>query len=306
MFSHITTGFSRAMRQKKLVFLFFAANFIIALVFSLPFRAALSDFVGNSGMDARLHSLADMTFMPEFLKANGSLMAQLGLQLTLISPLYYLLMLFLSGGAFALFLRADDFSAQFWADSARYFWRFVRLFLWSLPVMALVFVLPWLGSLLQVLLHGDDPYQWVGYYWSRIKILLAGLGALYYHLVFDYARIAVIEGDLHNMRKAIAAGMRLVHARLLTASAISLIYFLIGLAGMLLFFSLVGLLQGNSGFSVLLLFLLQQLYMVFRMVIKLGLYAAESSFFQSELAGITLLPSTPPAAGETDLAEVAS
>ncbi|HHL71665.1 MAG TPA: hypothetical protein ENJ29_04050 [Bacteroidetes bacterium] len=306
MFSHIKTGVAVVLRNKKMVALFYFSNLLIGFLFILPFRAALSQFLGSSRMAENLHHFIDLTFLAEFFKTNGAVMGQLGLNLSVLAPLYFLLMLFLSGGAFALFVRGGGWPEQFWANSAAFFWRFVRLFLWSLPVLSLVFVLPWLGSLVQKLIHGDDPYQWVGYYWARVKIILAGLATLYYHLVFDYARIIAVSGDERNMRKTITAALRFVHSRLFSTAGISLVYFSAGIAGMAIYYFTTHAFDGNSTLVVTALFLLSQAYIIFRTLIKLGLYAAESSFYSAAL--VPAASEELPFAGEdeTGLAEATS
>ncbi len=123
MFSHIKNGMAVVLRNKKMVALFYFSNLLIGFIFILPFRAALSQFLGSSRMAENLHHFIDLTFLAEFFKTNGAVMGQLGLNLFVLAPLYFLLMLFLSGGAFALFVRGGGWPEQFWASAAAFFWR---------------------------------------------------------------------------------------------------------------------------------------------------------------------------------------
>jgi hypothetical protein len=197
--------------------------------------------------------------------------------LTLLALLYACGSAFLSGGfisAYALGLRVTV--AEFIADGARFFGRMFRIALIGfVPVFLLVAVLgPWLSdTIAQRTAHGAS--EWTPYILHLLKngfllLLLWCVG-----LVLDYARVRTVIEDRTSMLIAAGKGGQFV----VTHPGVVIAFSLVaagGTAGLMLLFALGAAHISATGYwSIALLFLVQQMFLALRMVVKAFSYAGE-------------------------------
>lgn len=160
----IFSGFKSAMKNKRMVALFYLANLSFALVVMLPFRFLLDKIIGNSTMGENLAGGIDFNFVFELIINNPAGLSWMNGLIILVPILFWLCGLFLSGGAFSTFIGHRRFeAAHFWGESGKYFWRFVRLFLLAIPVFILFYSVQFLETAARYIIYGDDPYQSVVY-----------------------------------------------------------------------------------------------------------------------------------------------
>jgi len=275
-------GFNQVRNTKRLILVFFMANFFFALIVMLPFRAILSDFIGNSLMGAKLGGHLDMDFLFEFFKNKSSTISAVQSLLLFSAVIYWLFNLFLSGGAFAIFASGEKYQASvFWGNSAKYFGRFIRLILWSLPVFAILFCLQFLEGFFEKMFFGSDPYQNITFWGNWIKVGLRYISFILFWMVIDYARIYTVVNDERKMRKSVWQGVRFTFSNLLKTFTLSFLLFLVGAIILVIYNPISDLLSVPSSIVILLLFLLQQFYMIIRMTLRLTLYSSQMHLFQS-------------------------
>ncbi|NIR47656.1 hypothetical protein GWO43_06190 [candidate division KSB1 bacterium] len=279
--SSIKTGVAQMWANKRMVVIFFVVNFLFGLLLMLPLRASLSNFVGRSLMGAELAGRLDMDFLFEFLNETN-ITSILTSMFVVVPVFYWLISLFLSGGAFAVFTRGETYSARiFWGNAANYFGRFFRLTLWSLPILAILLSLHYIGSLVQRIIFGGDPYQYVTYWSSWIKFGLRLIGILLFGLIFDYARIYTVLTDERKMRVSLWQGIRFAFGNFGKTVSLSLLLFVVGVVVLVIYNPIANSLAAPNVFVIVLLFLVQQLYMFFRMMLRLTLYASETYLYQT-------------------------
>ena len=279
--SSIKSGMIRVWETKRMVFVFFLANFFFALIIMLPFRAALSDFIGGSLMGTKLGGNLDMDFLFEFLQNSSSAISSIGGLILLIPVSYWLFSLFLSGGAFAVFFSGEKYGPSlFWGNCAKYFGRFFRLILWGIPIFAILFCLQFLATAVERIAFGSDPYQNISYWFDWIKVGLRYVSFLLFWLVIDYARIYTVTHDERKMRKSIWQGVRFTFDNFFKTFSLSLLVFVTGIFIFVVYNPLSGMLSVSSSGVIFILFLLQQLYMIFKMMLRLTLYSSQVFLFK--------------------------
>jgi hypothetical protein len=237
--------------------------------------------VGKSTMGNNLISGTDMDFVFEFLIRNqNAITAERGLIL-IVPIIFWLFGLFLSGGAFSTFIHRQKYeSSYFWGESAKYFGRFFRLFLFSIPIFILFYSLQYLETAVQYLIYGKDPYQYVIYWGGWIKIAIGYVGLLIAYLVFDYARIYIVIFDVRAARKAVWHGFKFAFKHFPKTFSIAFIYFVLGISFLLLYNLISDSISDRNLFFILTLIIIQQFYMLMRTVIRLALYGGQSFYFK--------------------------
>jgi len=138
--SSIKYGFNQTWQNKRMALIYYLANLFFGVILMLPFRSILSKFIGTSLMGEKLSGRMDLDFLFEFIKENSNFFSTYTVLFLVLPTAHWLLTLFLSGGAFSVFTSGENFTSPlFWGSAVKYFGRFIRLRLWSIPVFAILF-----------------------------------------------------------------------------------------------------------------------------------------------------------------------
>ncbi len=281
IFKAIKFGLAQAWTNKRLILLYYLVNLVFGIILMIPFRSMLQNFIGSSLMGEKLAGRLDMDFLFEFIKYNPGLISSYVVLLPLLLIGYWLMLLFLSGGALSLFVREDRFSApQFWAGAAKYFARFFRLFLWSIPIGIVLFCAQFIWTGIQRLMFGSDPYQSVLYWGSWIRVGFRYLSLIVFFMILDYARIYAIRSDERRMRISLLQGLRFAVSNFGVTFGFALLIFILGVILLVIYNPLADLLHAPNTMIIGLLFIWQQIYLALRMVLRLVLYAGETKLYQ--------------------------
>lgn len=299
--SAIRTGLRKTLENRRMIVVFYFANLLVGLLIMLPFRSALSDFASNTLMGEKLAGRFDMDFLFDFLaKNNGAISSEMGL-MVIAAAVYWLLAIFLSGGAFSVFAGSDKYTPRtFWGSAAAYFGRFIRLALWSLPVLGIFYCVQFIETGIVRVIFGKDPYQYVTYWGGVVKLGLAQIGILFYFVVLDYSRIYVVLTDERTMRLALWKGIGFAFGNFPRTFGIAFTMFLTGVIVLIIYNPIADALHAPGTLIVLSLFVVQQLYMFLRMILKLTLFGGEMSLFRELRAPQEHVP-RPDTSGEVGL-----
>ncbi len=278
----IKSGIAQVWTNKRMVLIYYLANLFFGIVLMLPFRTILSRFVGHSLMGTRLAGRLDMDFLFEFFKHNPNITSTYAGLILIVPAIYWLFTLFLSGGAFSVFASGEKYtSALFWGSAVKYFGRFIRLVLWSIPAFVILFCLQFLWNAIERILFGSDPYQYITHWGGWIKVGLRYISIILYFIVLDYARIYAITTDERRMRISLWHGIKFAFSNSTKTFGLAFILFAVGIIALIIYNPIADLLSAPLSIVILLLFLWQQIYMVFRMMLRLTLYAGEVNLYHT-------------------------
>ena len=281
VFKSIQSGIAQMWAQKRMVIVFYLINFLFALIMMLPLRSTINSYIGHSLMGAELGGRINMDFVFELLFGEGNFISSAFLLLLVVSGLYWLCNLFLSGGAFEVLVKGEKYSPQlFWGGAARYLGRFIRLFLWSIPVLIVLFCLQFIVTGFEKLIWGDDPYQSVTYWLHWLKLIIRYFGIILYLLVFDYARIITVIQDERKTRKSLLRGIGFAFKNFGRTFCFALILFVLGAIILIIYNPLADLLAAPNVLIVLFLFLFQQVYMFARMMLRVTSFAGQLTLYK--------------------------
>ena len=212
---------------------------------------------------------------------------------------------FLAGGIIDRYARQRPLRAHgFFAASGGYFLRFLRL------ALAAALVYWWLFAYVHEWLFAEwyvDLTRGLAVERTAFVIrmaLYAFFGALLIaaNLLFDFAKIRIVVEDRRSALGALAASMRFIRRRP------RLVLGLYGLnaavfAALLLVWAIAAPGAGRAGLSMWLGFLLAQLYVAARLLLKLQFIASEIALFQANLAHAAYAAAPTPTWPESPAAE---
>ncbi len=276
----------RLLSLKRLWFLYYLSGLAFAAVVALPAAWIVNNYAGRTLFAERLSGFMDMHFFIELVHYRGSALGALFPLMVMIFFSFSLLMLFFSGGALKLLASDRPYQpAEFWEACSRYFGRFFRLFLWSLPLLALLFLLPALANLVRKLFWGKDPGENISYWFGVIKMGLRYLALLLWALFFDYSRILAVQKREKRTRRLALIALQFIIRRFSSLFTLALLLAAVSPLGLLIYNPVADLLHASSAGIIASLFLWQQLYMFFRAGLRLFTHSSQMKLSQALVRG---------------------
>ncbi|OQX82958.1 hypothetical protein B6D60_11305 [candidate division KSB1 bacterium 4484_87] len=274
-------GISQVWGNKRLIAFYYLLNLLLAFFLILPLHNVLNDFAGRSLMGAKLAESFDMNLFFELIHEHGDVLS-LWMGLVFIGAIvYWLSMLFLSGGILHLFIHEKSGTiASVLGNSARYFPRMIRLSLWSLPVLGILLSVQFIYSGIQRLIFGSDPYQSVLYWGAWIKVALRFIIFWVFVVIIDYARIHLVQNDERKTRKSLLAALRFVIKNPGKAFGLKALLIVSGIFALVIYNLLQIPLSNSAGAGLFVLFFIQQIYMIFRSFLRLATFSSQAELYQ--------------------------
>jgi len=322
------SGWKRVLAAPALVAGVFVMTFALALPLAITVRGALASHLGNSIAAESAASGINYDWWQEFTAQATGLGTTftpsiIGFATVLdnisgvldararIAPLAAALALYLAGWAFLSGGILDRYARQrpihahgFFAASGVYGFRFVRLAIAAGLVYWWLFayVHPWLFDTQFNNLTRGMNVERTAFLVRAILYVIFGGGLLAVNLVVDYSKVRIVVEDRRSAIGAIVAAARFVrhHPRhVLTLYGVNSLTFL-ALIGV---WALIAPGVSGDGVSMWAGFILAQLYIVARLMLKLQFIASEIALFQANLAHASYVSAPVPTWPDSPAAE---
>ncbi|MDH3403686.1 MAG: hypothetical protein OES32_14655 [Acidobacteriota bacterium] len=302
------TGIRAALAAPKLLAVVWLVLLVAAAPLGVLVQRAIQDDIGGSRVHVELRQRMDMTWLSEFqerheelgpsvrpatlgradflynldLLFSGELFAQHP-ALVAAGSLYALVWLLTLGGVVDRFARGGGrfVLSQFLAACGRYFGRLLRLGALSAVLYWLVYRLArWgYGALEENLQDVTIESTILLYYLLAALPLLVVVGLVM--MTFDYARIASVVDEEPNTLKALRRGLSFVLRRPFAVFTLALLVTL-SVAALVVLRTVASPGVGEStALGVLAVFLLGQLFLLARLVLRLGFVGSELALYRS-------------------------
>jgi hypothetical protein len=231
----VSAGAKLVWRRQRILWWVYAVNLLLALMATLPVAATLGRVLNRSLAAERLYKGFDLAVLIELLHQPGvSVRAQVPGSF-LFSLIFFLFMLFLTGGVLETYhLDRAISTGDFFQACGAFFWRFVRLLvilLILLAPIALAFarVLRWAGRL-----SSDAPQAALGF-WVGVSGMMVTLFLLMaVRLWFDMAQVCAVGENESAMRRTLVRGFKLVFGNFASLLWICLRILLVAVVGLAL------------------------------------------------------------------------
>lgn len=281
----LARGVQRIWMHKRILLWLYLINIAFASVLIFPFRRLLDKVSKTDLADEFLEGFSTDAFVDIGMRF-GSELKSLGLAAIGLGALYLLLNVFLAGGIVATLALDHRVSLhRFLAGASRFFSRYLRLFF--------VFCVT-LGAVLAGFKFSIEPYfedLAEAATTDRDAFLLKALGVVILlfvvslaAMVFDYAKVRTVIDRRRSMIVSAVSGLsfsfrrfwrcfRLFYMNLLLVAALTGVFLLVG-----------NQFSNATWGSILGLFVVQQVFIVCRIGMKLSFFASQLAMYES-LAG---------------------
>jgi hypothetical protein len=279
------TGVRRANSALRLVLLLYAVNLLLAVPIALGFRSTVAVAFGHSTSPESLIRGFDYTVVQDFMDHHGREIESLFRQLVGFAFVSMLLSTFLAGGTLST-LRDQNggFSAEtFFRDCGKYFARFFRLFLifGILLILLAVVLSAGLGAALTQMIDNADSE--VGAFAAFIGVGLAFvLPVMLLMMAADYAKIITVTNDARSVTGAARDAFRFILKNFFSAVGLQLTLLVLLFLLVAAYWGIEGFIGMTSPLSIAVVFLIQQLFMISRMWIRVTFFSGEMMLYEAQ------------------------
>ncbi len=280
----LTAGVRLANKSLRVVALLYIANILLAAVLASGFHSILASTLGDSMSLERLVKDFDYTVYSDFMfKEEGRITALLS-QMTWLLIFYATLNTLLGGGTIAWLLgERDSFSLRgFFEDCGYYFFRFLRL-LFVFAVVGVLLGLLYVG--IAGVLFGAVTDGAVSEVWPfTLGVVLLALFLFIVMLIVtvaDYAKIATVAEDNKSMLKTAWRSARFVFRHFLSTTLLQLSVVLLVALAIALYLFLEVRIGMATPFTILLMFVVQQLSVGFKIYTRVLAFGGQLELFRT-------------------------
>lgn len=276
------TGFNSAAKLKKMVTVIYAVILLLALVIAVPFHSALLNQAGNTMELQPLLKQFNFTVYADFMNSYGKIVKALIPAAIWMGMFYFLFTVFFTGGILNILKDENHkFSAvNFFSECGKYFFRYLRMGIYLLIVQILIGVIVFLPLSLILASNYETTLNEASLFYISVT------GGIIYLLLFilvliigDYAKIILYDNDSKKVIKSIYTAFKFTSRHLFGTY---LLYILILAVPVLLFavyFWLDSAIGMVSGFTIFIMFLIQQVFIWLRVLVKVWFLGSELTFY---------------------------
>lgn len=281
-FIHYKTGFRLTLERYKIVIILWLANFVAALIVIYPLYSLLSGAVSNSLMNDLMLNEINLLWLGDLTYKLSDIGRIFTSSLLLPVLVYLLLQIFFNGGMIAGINENPKSISTGWfmGKCAFYFGRFFRLFLFSIPVYLLMFILFGLvGTVLELFVENAST-EWPGIITANIKWFLFVILFTVFNMMLDYAKLRLVFSDSATAWRSLLYGIQFAFKRFFKAWGL----YLLNMTGFIIFtlvyMEIEHALPGDSLFFIIIVFILQQLYIWGRMFLRMNFFASQNELYR--------------------------
>lgn len=280
--SSFIDGIGRARENPRLNVFLFLVNLLSGIVLTFPLYRRLMGDIGHSLLGENLLHGFDYAWFAEFRYENSVFLDSIDSLILPVAIGYLFLWSILSGGILEVFKPGSEtpWSRRFSLGVARHILPFFRLTLISSVLYLLVYWLLLIKGWVRVMDWIEDSPSPQLEALAGIGItLLATAAVLFLDMIFDYTRIRrVIEGNRSIVLSIFeAVGFCLKHFRR-TVGLYALLLVVSG-AWIVIYLALYPLIPQHHLTGIVLLFLIQETFMLGRIFLRTASYSSQMAFY---------------------------
>jgi len=277
-------GIRMANSAGRVILTLYVLNLLLAIPIALGFRATVTAAFGGSMGPGNLVEGFDFTVVQDFMNRHGEEIQPLSRQMAGFAFLSMLLSTFLAGGTLS-FLREKNgsFSAEaFFKGCGKYFSRFFRLFLifGILLILLAVILSVGLGTAFTQVAEGASSE--VTAFAAFIAVGMAFLlPVMLLMMAADYAKVITVAHDARSMAGVTSDAVRFILKNFFPAVSLQLMLLLLALLLIAAYWGFEGLIGMTSSLSIVVVFLVQQVFMTLRMWVRVTFFAGETTLYEA-------------------------
>ena len=279
--SSLGSGFVRALKSWKGVLLLWLVSVILVSLLVIPFRGELRNALGSSMITGNLADGFDLLTFMELGQTLKNMMASFSSDFLFVILISFITNAFLSGGLFDSLRNGKvNFStAEFFSAGSKNFWSFISISL-VITLTTIILSLIIIGITAVIIASSGSFSEKSGFIYMSVSFLVILLLLPVFILAADYARAWKVLNGKATGFQALGFGFRLTFARFWSSYAMMLILIFCQLVFSALIFYLITVWKPVTEKEVLLLFIVTQLLVYARLLLKTWRYGSVTTFME--------------------------
>ncbi|MEW6193674.1 MAG: hypothetical protein AB1521_00785 [Bacteroidota bacterium] len=273
--------------NSKLVFLLWAFNAASALILTTPFLQVLLDNLSNSLISDSLSQNFDYIWYIQFKRIYELQFEHLPLSIYSVVAIYTLLQTFFLGGLISIFNGPKkNHIVDFFYGGVKYFFRFVKVLFVSLIFFVIAFKInDYLGELITYLFKDSENVK-ADFVLKGLRYILLVFFIGVITIISDYTKVALALGDKTKILIGTYNAFIFLKNNFMKIFSVFLIVSIIGAVGVILY-NLIGRFIPRTPYYFLVLsFILQQMLIIFRLLVRMLFCATEVSLYKDLSADV--------------------
>ncbi|HPI37439.1 MAG TPA: hypothetical protein PK397_05800 [Ignavibacteriaceae bacterium] len=262
-------------KNKKFVILFWLTNFLFSVALTLPIFAMLQDSLSNSTLSSKIYWGFDTLWFIQFLSIYEKSLSVVPYTIYSVIGIYIIIQLFYLGGLLSVLINSQkNHFVDFFFGAVKYFSRFIKIafftFIFYFIALGINIVLDYMVRVF-FLDSGSTLWEFV-IQLIRYLFFLLLIGVV--SIISDYSKIALALNDSTKTLKTIFRTILFIKENFGRVITVFLILFCFLAIGGIVYNLVDGLVPRSPIYWIVLNFIIQQLLIIFRVVIRMLVYSA--------------------------------
>lgn len=277
----VTVGIRDVFHNSKLVFLMWLFNAGSAVVLTVPIYNLLLVNLSRSNMSDRLTEGFDFFWFLQFRHLYEIQLDQIPISIYAVVIIYTLIQTFFLGGLIAIFNNpAKNHIVDFFYGGVKYFFRFFKVLFFSLLFFALTFKLyDWMGEFI-TWFYKDSENVWMDFTLKSFRYVFLVFMIGFITMVSDYTKVSLAINDRLKITKEIYSTFIFLKNHFNKVFIIFLLVAIIGAIGVLVYNIIGKFIPRMPSYFLVLSFVLQQLLIIFRLLVRMLFCSTEIILFK--------------------------
>jgi hypothetical protein len=274
-------------KNKKLVILFWCTNAAMSVVLAMPIYSMLVDNLKHSELSQTLPASIDFLWFTQFMEIYSGTLNKLPLLTYGIVGIYAIVQTFYFGGMVSVFFnKSKNHITDFFYGGVKLWFSFMKVLLISLVFFGISFKFyDLVGDGLTWLLRDSEYYLADFILRSLLYLLLLFLIGIV-TIISDYTKVSIAIDNQKHVTKGIAQSLLFLKSNFHLAFPVFLIVSIIGGLGALIYNIIDAYIPRAPLYFLLITFILQQLLIIFRLLIRMLFCATEVVIYSDNVAEI--------------------
>ncbi|MBN1300408.1 MAG: hypothetical protein JW995_04260 [Melioribacteraceae bacterium] len=263
-------------RNLSVLVLFWATNAAMAFILSVAIYSLLMDNLQHSLLSDQLALRFDYMWFNQFMNIYDSTLSRLPLITYSVVVIYWIIQTFYFGGMVAVFKNPDkNHISDFFYGGVRYWLRFMKILLISIVFFGLAFKLNDLLGDLFTNLFGKNDYYLTDFILRSLRYILLLIFIGIITIISDYAKISLAVDEKQKALAAVKNSFVFIRQNFQVSVGTFLIISVLGAVGAVIYNIIDTFVPRAPFYYLMLTFILQQMLIIFRFIIRMFFCASE-------------------------------
>ncbi|MCX6151677.1 MAG: hypothetical protein NTX22_14235 [Ignavibacteriales bacterium] len=263
------------LKNIKFIWLFWGSNIVFGVVLSLPIYYMLEDNLLHSAYSYKLNFGFDYIWYLQFRELYKNTIGVIPYMIYGTVGVYVLIQVFFVGGLISVInTPKKNHYVDFFYGGVKYWYRFAKVLLISLVFYAIAFIInDYLGLLVQYLFSNSARKLEFFLRGSRYLLLIFLIGVV--SLVSDYTKVSLSLRDSEKVLKEIIYVIKFLKKNFYQIFVIFFLVACLGAIAAIIYNIIDSFIPSTTFMFFLLAFILQQLLIIFRLLVKMLFVSTE-------------------------------